>query len=280
MSGGDHRIIAGDCLGANGRGTLLPEEVDVFITDPPYSEHVHTKSRRGLTAHAGEISAHRELGFDHLDDDTLRRAANLMGTAVRRWCLVFCDAESIGRWRDALAESGLEPIRVGAWVKIGGAPQFTGDRPAVGFEAIVIAHRAGKKRWNGGGRPAVYQVPTVVARGDGTVRLHTAQKPEALMEALVKDFSEPGELICDPFAGSGTTGVAAKKWGRRFIGWEKDSGHAAAAQARIDATVSAVDDVDEMRRLTARPRKLKQKEWDFDAPTAPATHKSPIESEG
>ncbi|MCP4967401.1 MAG: site-specific DNA-methyltransferase [bacterium] len=53
-------------------------------------------------------------------------------------------------------------------------------------------------------------------------RLHPTQKPVLLMESLVSDFTDPGELICDPFAGSGTTGVACIRLGRRFIGWEKD----------------------------------------------------------
>jgi DNA modification methylase len=50
---------------------------------------------------------------------------------------------------------------------------------------------------------------------------------------LVVDFSEPGELVCDPHAGSGTTGIACALLGRRFLGWERDAAVAALAQRRL-----------------------------------------------
>ena len=62
---------------------------------------------------------------------------------------------------------------------------------------------------------------------------HQTQKPLALMEILVRLFSERGELILDPFAGSGTTGVAAIRLGRRFVGWEMNSAYAEMARRRL-----------------------------------------------
>ena len=64
---------------------------------------------------------------------------------------------------------------------------------------------------------------------------HETQKPVALMSALVRDFTDPGELVCDPFAGSGTTGVACIRLGRRFIGWERDPKYFAVAVKRLTA---------------------------------------------
>jgi site-specific DNA-methyltransferase (adenine-specific) len=61
-------------------------------------------------------------------------------------------------------------------------------------------------------------------------------KPLSLMEALVRDFTDHGETICDPFAGSGTTGVACRRLGRNFIGWEKDPKYHAIAVKRIEST--------------------------------------------
>ena len=66
--------------------------------------------------------------------------------------------------------------------------------------------------------------------------LHTTQKPLDLLEALGADFTDPGELVLDPFAGSGTTGVACRRLGRRFIGWERDAKYAAIAEKRIAGT--------------------------------------------
>jgi site-specific DNA-methyltransferase (adenine-specific) len=56
------------------------------------------------------------------------------------------------------------------------------------------------------------------------------------MEALIRDFTDPGDLVCDPFAGSGTTGVAAIRLGRRFIGWERHPKFHADATARLERT--------------------------------------------
>jgi len=53
------------------------------------------------------------------------------------------------------------------------------------------------------------------------------------MEALIRDFTDPGEVVLDPFSGSGTTGVACKRLGRAFIGWERDLKYHAIAERRI-----------------------------------------------
>lgn len=69
----------------------------------------------------------------------------------------------------------------------------------------------------------------------GVAHEHPTQKPISLMQALVRDFTDPDDLILDPFAGSGTTGVACRRLGRRFIGWERDPKYAEIARSRIDA---------------------------------------------
>jgi site-specific DNA-methyltransferase (adenine-specific) len=161
--------------------------------------------------------------------------------------MVFSDVESAHLWRRDLESAGLDYIRTGFWWKVGGAPQFTGDRPAVAVEAITICHRPGRKRWNGGGKQGLwivpmdetvcYEVPIVLSRGAGEKRVHTTQKPLRLMRQLVEDFTDPGDLVMDPFAGSGSTGVAALCLGRRFLGWEIDDNyHALAAERLADAS--------------------------------------------
>ena len=246
----------GDCLARDGLASLADKSVDVVITDPPYSEHVHSKSRRGLTQdnraaakearrrsranggtwEAGDISERRELGFESLTQYTMEAAADQFARLARRWVLVFCDMESAHLWAGALRSTGgLEYLRTCAWHKVGGAPQFTGDRPAVWGEAIVCAHPKGRKVWNGGGKQGLYSVPTAIDRDRSGLdeRLHTTQKPVALMEALIRDFTNPGELICDPFAGSATTAVASLRLQRRFMGWEKDPAIHATAMRRL-----------------------------------------------
>jgi len=239
-------LFLGDCLDqATGLPSLADKSVDITITDPPYSEHVHAKSRRGLTVtHKGgakdKISERRELGFESLTTDVMEAVADQLARVTRRWVLVFCDMESAHLWRGALTSTGgLEYLRTCAWHKIGGAPQFTGDRPAVWGEAIVCCHPKGRKRWNGGGKQGLYSVPTAIDRDRSGLdaRIHTTQKPVALMEDLIRDFTNPGETILDPFAGGGTTGVAAIRLGRSFVGYERDAEMHAKAMVRLQSTL-------------------------------------------
>lgn len=221
-----------------------PGSVDHAIQDPPYSEHVHGKQRRMLRGSGGRAAADgskrgevgpAELGFDALSDELRGVVAFHLGAICRRWCLTFCDAESAHRWQADLRGAGMRHIRVGAWIKIAGQPQLSGDRPAVGFEAIEIAHGAERCRWNNGGHPAVWACQIATDRNGYGDRVHTTQKPVDLMLALVSEFTDPGELILDPFCGSGTTGVACLRLGRRFIGIERDEKYAAIARERLEA---------------------------------------------
>jgi len=219
--------------------SLADRSVDVVISDPPYSEHVHGKQRRQKISGEKEAGAKwtrsADLGFACISPESLTNAAREFARLAKRWVLIFSDVELAGDWRAALIAAGLDYVRTGAWIKIGATPQFTGDRPAVGFEAITIAHPKGRKRWSGGGTHGVWAHPIAQNRGGNTPRLHTTQKPLPLMLELVSLFTEPGELVLDAFAGSGTTGVAALRLGRRFLGCELDATYATTARERLTA---------------------------------------------
>lgn len=246
------KLFCGDCR------EVLPtiKRVDVIETDPPYSDYVHSKSRRGGASApkldgsgrnvACSFAREKEFGFESLTAELRNFCAREFARLARRWVLTFSDVESAHLWRDEFVYYNLEYIRTGAWVKLGATPQFTGDRPAQGFEAITIAHPSGRKHWNGGGRHAiwrgaeesdlVYEVPIVLNRSHNEPRIHTTQKPLTLMLDLVGDFSDEGETILDPFAGSGTTLVAAKQLGRLAIGVEMDEANCEKAARRLEAT--------------------------------------------
>lgn len=222
--------------------------VDVMMTDAPYSEYVHAKSRSGTRRLTGSVSGgsfnspanfsrKKEFGFASLTDELRNAVADWTAVHVKRWSLAFSDVESAHLWRDAFVCCGLDYCRTGAWVKVGATPQFTGDRPAAGFEAITICHPKGRKKWNGGGTHAVWSVPIVLNRTGNDPRLHTTQKPEELMLRLVSLFSNGGELLCDPFMGSGTTLAAAKRLGRRCIGIEEDERYCEIAANRLQQDV-------------------------------------------
>ena len=208
-----------------------PESVDVVISDPPFDDRTSLGARSagrrtgetiasGVAKHERKRTVTSFMGIDPAMADRLIQIS-------QRWVLCFCAVEQIAAYRDAAGDAW---IRAGAWVKRNPTPQFTGDRPATWGEAVAIMHRKGRKRWNGGGYPAVWHYSTYHGH-----RVHETQKPLPLMLELVELFSEPGELVWDPYCGSGTTGVACLRLGRRFLGHEMQPHYAEIAAERLAA---------------------------------------------
>lgn len=222
---------------------VLPdlESIDHVITDPPYSERVHSAVRSGRMAsendrggrYGADTRRNVDLGFSCLTPELRSICAQQFSRLAKRWVLVFSDVESDHLWREELVAAGLDYVRTGAWVKLGATPQFSGDRPATGFEAITICHPKGRKRWNGGGRHGLWQVPIMLDRAGTGARVHTTQKPLALMDSLILDFTDRGDTILDCFSGSGTTLIAAKRHGRKAIGVEEDAHYCAVIADRV-----------------------------------------------
>lgn len=223
-------------------GLVAHGPVDHVVADPAYGHKVHTRHRTTRKG-TGGARAEQSLGFEALTPDVRRRAAEAFAAVVRRWVVVFSDLEGTGAWCDDLAAAGLEPVQVGLWVKTNATPQLVGDRPASPGEALVVAHakngrRPKAKRWNGGGRPLLYRGPTERTRG---ACRHPTAKPLWLMEAVLRELTDLGELVADPFAGSGTTLVAAVRLGRAARGWERVEPWARAGQRRLAKTRPQLD---------------------------------------
>ena len=203
---GNATLYLGDCI------EILPTlgKVDAVITDPPYGDKAtHDKHLSSITLKNGE-PARQALGFDGISQSECVDFAKKWTSTAERWVVFTCE----WKYAHALDAEGLL-IRLGIWRKPDGAPQFTGDRPGTGWEAVAICHRPGKKRWNGGGKHGFWTWPK--GQNDSG---HPTGKPIGLLSDLVSDFTDAGETILDPFMGSGTTGVACMNLGRRFIGIE------------------------------------------------------------
>ena len=218
-------LYDGECLA--GLSSMPDGSADVVITDPPYEAEAHTSKR--LVARAGGKLEVEPLTFPPITEELRTESARHMARLARRWILVFCQVEAAMKWRVALESGGAVYKRTCLWIKPDGKPQYSGDRPGIGYESIVACHAPGRSSWNGGGSHGVF----IVNKGGDPRTGHQTQKPLALMELLVRLFSNPGELVLDPFAGSGTTGVAAIRLGRRFLGWGLDPAYAAIARKRI-----------------------------------------------
>jgi site-specific DNA-methyltransferase (adenine-specific) len=198
---------------------LADDAADVCISDPPYGAKTHAGARTGGDGEKVLID------FDSITEDEFFAFCKHAVRIAKRWVVMTCE------WRHAAAIEVRMPkefVRLGVWIKPDGAPQFTGDRPGTGWEAVAMLHREGRKRWNGGGHHAVWT--NHVERNNE----HPTQKPVRLVREWVRLFSDPGEIILDPYAGSGTTGVAAIYEGRGAILIERDAKHADTIRRRIE----------------------------------------------
>lgn len=222
-----------------GNAFALPQDmtiscVDHVITDPPYTQRTseNARSAKGLYMGRDGNDGQRMIGFDGIDGDEARMVHEFIRIA-RRWVVLWCALEQIGVYAQA---AGDEYVRGTVWRRSNSAPQFTGDRPGQACEGVVICHAKGRrKKWNRGGDSLYWDGPT--ARSEqGIHRKHPTPKPLWLMEDAIAAFTDPGDIVCDPFTGSGTTGVAARRLGRRFIGFERELEYVEMARQRIGET--------------------------------------------
>lgn len=210
-------LYQGDCF--EYMRSMPDKSVDHVITDPPYGEKTHKGARGG----AGDTVL---INFDCILFEKFCLLCQESIRVARRWVVMTCE------WRYAAQieehpELGKYFVRCGVWVKPNGAPQFTGDRPGTGWEAVLILHPEGAKKWNGGGHHAVWIYNIVQGK-------HPTKKPPALIKKWLDQFTDPGETIFDPFMGEGTTGVCCMEMSRNFKGCEIEKKWFDLAQTQIE----------------------------------------------
>lgn len=215
--------------------------VDHVITDPPYSASTHRYDRwaRDGDGNIAEVG----LDFEALEPEHAHRLALFCGSCVKRWALIFSDLDTLSLWRreatyvpDYVAEGEMRFNRANIWVKTNPKPNMSGrgPGPGVGYEFVSSFWcGGGHTSWNGGGKAGTF------SHYQRLMKAHPTEKPLSLMRELIQLFTNPGDVIFDPFMGSGTTGVAALECGRRFIGAEKDEGYFETAVKRME-DVSAI----------------------------------------
>ncbi len=224
---GDCRLLLGDCLAI--MPTLGPVEHAIF--DPPYEASLHASknSLRG-PVRADKGPDLRGLDFDAIDeirDDVVE----VVGDVCGGWFIAFCTVEGVWKWSQSINPSPSKYKRACVWVKPDSTPQLNGQGPAQGAECFVTAWCGrGHAKWNAGGKRGVYRhlVNPSDRQGD-----HPTEKPWRLFVEILQDFTNSEELILDPFMGSGTTGVACVKLGRKFTGIEIDETYFEIACDRI-----------------------------------------------
>lgn len=232
----DVTLWHGDCLELMAR---IPDgSVDAVITDPPYSSGgLMRGDRAGSTnrkyAQSTSVGIHADFSGDNKDQRSWLRWCTMWISECQRiakptaYFLMFTDWRQLPLATDAYQCGGFVWRGILTWDKT------LGRAPHVGYfrhqcEYIVWGtNGATKTEGTGGPWPGCYRYP--VLQSD---KHHITGKPTPLMCDLLK-CCHPGAVIFDPFMGSGTTGVACVRTGRKFIGIEKDAGYYEIARKRI-----------------------------------------------
>lgn len=226
-------LHCGDCL------DLLPSigPVDHVMSDPPYEDELHAGAKEQRITRSDGRQMHGDLGFVGINS-TRGAVSSACVEASSGWLILFTLAEGVRAWRDDIQSAGGKWDTTLAWIKPDASPRFNGQGAARGFENAVTAWCGpGYRKWNGGGKRGVYTHLV----NHGRQGEHPTEKPVSLMCELVGDFTQPGQLVCDPFMGSGTTGIACVKLGRQFVGIEKDPRWFDLACVRIEKAVAQGD---------------------------------------
>lgn len=228
---GNATLYLGDCL------EILPTlgNVDHVISDPPYEDELHKAIGRIRRSDGQKMI--QSLGFPGVNSSRTI-VAEAIAKISQGWAVIFCLAEGVRAWRDDLQSAEAKYDTCLAWIKPDSMPRFNGQGAARGFECAVTAWCGpGYRSWNGGGRRGVFTHCVNTGRHGA----HPTEKPLPLMRELVSLYSNFGQTVLDPFMGSGTTGVACLKTGRKFIGIERDAKHFDTACERISEAESQPD---------------------------------------
>lgn len=228
---GDCTLYLGDAL------EIMPalDSVDHIISDPPYEDELHKAIGR-IKRNDGQKMI-ESLGFDGVN--SIREdIARISVVRSKGWLILFTLAEGVRAWRDDIQKYQGKYDTCLAWVKPDASPRFNGQGAARGFECAVTAWCGpGYRSWNGGGKRGVFTY-CVNTNRQGE---HPTEKPLPLMHELVELYSNTGQIIMDPFMGSGTTGVACVNRGRKFIGIERDQRWFDLSCRRIEQAYSQPD---------------------------------------
>lgn len=208
---------------------MKDQSYSCVITDPPFDARTHAMARSNNSAApaGGRALSGAKAGFEAFTHERQRETFSELRRLTQGWVISSLATDTAFRFELEPPE-GLRVLRIAVWMKTNPMPIFSGDRPALGWEPIVCLHRDdAKPKWNGGGKPLNYHGPT--SQGSG----HPTQKPLPMVSNWVRMFTNHGDTILDPFAGSGTTLLAAKNEGRKAVGIELDESYCELTASRM-----------------------------------------------
>lgn len=203
--------------------------VDALICDPPYSERTHAGYRSGGVS-AGSISEQGGvIEYDAFTRGSCEELARGWAHRTRKWAVIFGDHITAAWHAEAWAELDWYVFAPVAWIRKDAPPRFSGDGPQRSAEWITVARPRQVTRC--GSLPGYYLVNRIEGAVNGSEL--PGQKNLAAMCSLLRDYTDEGDVIVDPFAGTGTTPIAAQIIGARCIASERQPAHFDIARRRL-----------------------------------------------
>ncbi|PWH20817.1 MAG: DNA methyltransferase [Ardenticatenia bacterium] len=264
------QVVLGDCVEVLER--LPPDSIDLIFADPPYNLQLRQELWRPNSTRVDGVDDEWDrfsdfAAYDAFTEAWLRACQRVLKSTGTIWVIgTYHNIFRIGRLMQDLDFWILNDI---IWVKANPMPNFRGVRFTNAHETLIWAQKKRGARYTFNYHAmkhlnderqmrSDWEIP--LCTGDERVRIngrkaHATQKPEALLYRIILACSNPGDVVLDPFFGSGTTGVVAKRLGRHWIGIERESTYVEIALARIEK-VQPVPSESLMLPSTRRPRRI------------------------
>lgn len=210
---------------------------DALIVDAPYSERTHEandgSAQRDPSTMPNPEKANRPLNYACWSDEDVSSFVRAWAPATRGWFVSITDHTLARVWERELLALDRYVFAPVAFTAPGSRIRLAGDGPSNWTTWIVVARPRTREAQRWGTLPGAYVLPSGYSERMEVV----GGKPLWLMERLVEDYSRPGDLVCDPCAGAGTTLLAAARTGRRAIGGDAMREHAELAAKRVSGFV-------------------------------------------
>jgi len=249
-----NRIFVGDCIEMLAQ--LPPDSVDLIFADPPYNLQLRKDLYRPNLSKVNAVNASWDKfsGFAEYDRFTrtwLSECKRVLKDTGTIW--VIGTYHNIYRVGAILQDLDYWILNDVIWLKTNPMPNFRGVRFTNAHETLIWAQKKKGARYVFNHQALKALNDDLQMRSDWTIplstgrerirsngtRAHPTQKPEALLYRLILAASRPGDVILDPFFGSGTTGAVARRLGRKWIGIERDEAYVEIARKRIEAVQPA-----------------------------------------
>lgn len=194
---------------------------DAVVVDPPFGKRVHefTQSRKDRP----DVQNINRIDYEHWTPDDVAAFVKSWSSRCRGWMAALTSHDLIDAWESAYEDAGRYSFAPVPCVIRGMTVRMSGDGPS-SWAVYAMVSRPRSERFCGGWtNPGAYVggrgVNHATQGADGSGR----GKPEWLMNAIIRDYTRPGDLVVDPCAGYGSTLIAASSLGRRAIGAEVDA---------------------------------------------------------